>query len=399
MKRSKQQARSAQGLVLGVLLALLALGGCTSAEFGLAPEPVRRFLCYQLMFPFSRDPTFNLGKAIDACTAAAPRSSPASAPLGPFAIAATRVTRAGETQVAQYLAEKRVTAGKFPRTVLELSPDAVHAARANSPIGRIDVLATMALMDANLELPRKRFDGFEARLLSVDARGRTELLATAEAAFTNREVYAEALFVGVEAEAGLRVVIQPTSGQLEPAIVLASAGVAGSPEAQDEEEEATATSGVWSTHRLEGATGDGEWIETAKGADFQSQTSMVVYSADKLVKVKKCPKVLIDLPSTSKVGKRPTISVGVNLLTDRFKVPNAKRRFNSIEATLFAIDAKGKRKKVASRKSKFDGDGVAAVTFRRVEEPKKGTFQVRLEMEGGKVKNSLVIATASASAE
>jgi hypothetical protein len=382
-------------LVAGV--AAILLGSCSVKELKLAPEPFREFVCYQILWAFGIDLTEEqFERRMDRCVGP-PDAVLEPASALPLAITAARVTRANESQTAQYLVEKQVAAAKFPRTVLDLSPDAVRIARANSPIDRVHVLAMMALMDANLELPKLRFDGFEARLLSVDARGRTELIASTEVEFSKGNVFAEARFEEIEADEGLRVVIQPTSGQLEPAIVLASAGVAGSPES--DEEETPAASSVWREGLVEGSPGGNGWIDTAKGADLQSQTSIVVYTAEKAVKVKKFPKVLIDLPSTSKLAKRPTLSVGVNLLTDGFKVPNPKQRFQSIEATLFAFDSKGRREMVATKKAKFDADGVAAVTFRRVEEPKKGYFQVRLEMVGGKVKNSLVIATASASAE
>ncbi len=191
--------------------------------------------------------------------------------------------------------------------------------------------------------------------------------------------------------------IQPTSGQLEPALALAAAGVAGSLTGEGGESEAMVG---WED--VAGALSpDGSWggaAVDAKGAELQSETVMLVHAAEKVVTAKKFPNLVLDLPSTRSFGNKPEVAVGVNLLTERFTVPPAKKRFERAEATLFAVDSKGRQKRVATKTEKFDADGLAAFSFRRLEEPKKGHFRLRIKVLGGKIKNSTVLVMASTSA-
>jgi hypothetical protein len=382
-----------------MLVAALA-GGCTLEGLKQASPPLQEFACYLHVWPFRN--AINLTEAefehlLNNCTSKLAAKSADEVWALPMATTASRDRRVSETVMAQYLAEKKVTAAKFPRTVIDLSADAVRVARLASLNGRVEVLAMMAAFDGNLEVPGQRFEGFEARLLAVDAKGRTTALDEASVDFADEEPFSEVRFLDVEAEGALRVVIQPTSGQLEPALALAAAGVAGSLTGEGGESEAMVG---WED--VAGALSpDGSWggaAVDAKGAELQSETVMLVHAAEKVVTAKKFPNLVLDLPSTRSFGNKPEVAVGVNLLTERFTVPPAKKRFERAEATLFAVDSKGRQKRVATKTEKFDADGLAAFSFRRLEEPKKGHFRLRIKVLGGKIKNSTVLVMASTSA-
>jgi len=71
----------------------------------------------------------------------------------------------------------------------------------------------------------------------------------------------------------------------------------------------------------------------------------------------------------------------------------------ALVVTLIATAANGKQKQRATRTAELATDALAAFLSRRLEEPRKRHGRVRIKVRGGKVRNSIVLAMASATPE
>ncbi len=112
----------------------------------------------------------------------------------------------------------------------------------------------------------------------------------------------------------------------------------------------------------------------------------------------KLPEWSADIPSTrvTRGGARTDVSVGLMLMKQNFSPPDTAPK--ELEASLFDIDKKGTRRKVATRRVDISAaDAGATVEFASLSGP-RDHYQVELSVSGGSASSGVLLYFASSSA-